>query len=65
MLIDILNKIVIMLFVLGSLNVIRHTYFIIQSSFLRVKHKMGDKSLLLLGVSLAYIVTMLITGIAI
>lgn len=65
MLLDILNKFLVLLFVLGSLNVFRHIYFVIQASFLKEKYRLPNKALWLLGISLAYIITSLLTGITI
>lgn len=63
MLIDIVNKILILLFVLGGLNILRHIYFVIQASFLKNKYRLSSRALLLLGISLAYVITSLFTGI--
>ena len=65
MLIDILNKIFIVLFFLSSLNVIRHSYFIIQSWVLKDRYILSNKSLFLLGISLSYIISGIIYGITI
>jgi hypothetical protein len=65
----ILNKILFMLFFLSCLNTIRHLYYIIQAFTLSkeeepVKYKLSNKSLFLFGVSVSYILSVLITGIA-
>lgn len=39
MLLDTLNKILIVLFFLSCLNVIRHTYFFIQTGFYQVMNR--------------------------
>lgn len=70
MCIDILNKILIMLFFLSSLNIIRHFYYFIQAFFTTsednpVKYKITKTSLLLLGISIAYILSVIFTGIKI
>lgn len=70
MLLDILNKILIILFFLSTLNVIRHTYFFIQTWFIstneeQVKYILKSKSIFLLGLSIAYILTVISTGIKI
>ncbi len=67
---EIINKILIMFFVLASLNTFRHGYYFIQAwvksnDTTPTKYKMGNTSLLFLGLSLAYIITSLFTGITI
>ncbi len=64
---EILNKILVILFVLGCLNVIRHSYYFIQAwvksnDEAPTKYRMGNLSLLVLGVSLAYIISSIFTG---
>lgn len=68
MLLDTLNKVLIMLFFLSAFNVVRHVYFLIQTwvsstEETPVKYKLKSKSIFLLGVSLAYILTSIFTGI--
>jgi hypothetical protein len=70
MVLDIINKVLVILFVLSSLNVVRHTYYFIQGYAKSKtenyeKYKLGDKSLLLLGISLSYIITSIFIGITI
>jgi hypothetical protein len=70
MLIDILNKFLMVLFFVSCLNTIRHTYYFIQAWFTStddepVKYTISNKSLFLLGVSIAYIITSIFTGIKI
>jgi len=70
MLLDIINKILIVLFTLSCLTSLRHTYYFIQAwvkstSDVPTKYKVGNSSLILLGVSLAYIITSIFTGITI
>lgn len=53
---------------MACLNVIRHLYFFIQSLFPSVeqepaKYRLPKTSLVLLGVSIAYILTVTFTGI--
>jgi len=68
MLILIINKILILIYVLALINSIRHLYYFIQA-FLStygnepVKYIISDKSLLLLGISIAYLITGILTGI--
>lgn len=68
MLIDTLNKLLMVLFFMSLLNTVRHMYYFIQTWFTSteetpVKYKITSKSLLLLGVSIAYILTTIFTGI--
>ena len=70
MLLDTLNKILIVLFFLSCLNVLRHAYFFIQTWFLSsddtpVKYTINSKSIFLLGVSISYILTVIFTGLKI
>ena len=70
MLVDILNKILIMLFFMSFLNAGRHIYYFIQTWFNStpeqpIKYKVSPKSLFLLGMSLAYLLTSVFTGIKI
>jgi hypothetical protein len=70
MLLDALNKLLIVLFFMSCLNTIRHTYYFIQAWFtsteeVPVKYRLSPKSLLLLGVSIAYILTSIFTGVKI
>ena len=68
MLTVILNKLLIMFFFIACLNTIRHAYYFIQSLFPLVndeptKYRLTSTSLILLGVSAAYILTVIFTGI--
>lgn len=70
MLIVILNKILMMFLFIACLNTLRHTYYFIQSLFPSVdmeptKYRLQTTSLVLLGISLAYILTVIFTGIKI
>lgn len=65
MLVILLNKLLILLFWLSILNVIRITYFVIQSRVLKQRVEMSNVNLILFGVSLAYIITGIIDGITI
>lgn len=70
MIIELVNKILMTLFFMSLLNVIRHLYYFIQA-FIQSseeesrKYKLSTKSLLLLGISLGYILTIIFTGIKI
>jgi hypothetical protein len=63
-----INKILILIYVLAVINTIRHAYYFIQSYISTygdepVKYIISDKSLLLVGLSIAYIITGMLTGI--
>lgn len=67
MLLDILNKILMVLFFISCLNTIRHTYYFIQAWFTSteeepVKYRLTNTALVLLGVSVAYILTAIFNG---
>lgn len=68
MLIDILNKVSVMLLMLSIINVIRHLFFVI-GSFIKAdeenpqKYRLYPRELWLLGLSIAYILTTIFTGI--
>lgn len=67
MIIDVINKILLMVFVLATLNVLRHIFFTIQIWFLNdtegERYSLTNKAIILLGISIAYIVSCLFTGI--
>lgn len=68
MLIDVVNKILIMVFFMSLLNTFRHIYYFIQALFtstpeVPVKYKISNKSLFLLGTSMAYLLMTLFTGV--
>jgi len=66
--IDILNKFFVLLMFLSILNVIRHVFFLV-GSFVKSdgekpeKFRLEPRQLLLLGLSIAYILTIIFTGI--
>jgi hypothetical protein len=67
---DIIDRILMVLFFMSLLNTVRHAYFFIQAFFISTedaptKYILREKSLIFLGVSIAYIITSLITGIKI
>ena len=68
MLISIINKILVILYVLSFTNVIRHTYYFIQA-WIKAggedsqKYKLNKTTLLLLGISISYIISSLFVGI--
>lgn len=70
MILDILNKVFIILFMLSSLNVFRHGYYFLQAWFKSeneepVRYVISPRALFFLGISLAYILTGIFSGITI
>lgn len=70
MLTVILNKLLLVLFFMALLNTLRHTYYFIQAFFTSteeqpIKYRLPSTSLWLLGMSLAYILTVIFTGLTI
>lgn len=70
MALDIINKILNVIFFMSCLNTVRHLYYFIQAWFtstpeVPVKYKISSKSLLLLGASIAFILTAIFTGVKI
>jgi drug/metabolite transporter superfamily protein YnfA len=63
MIVDIFNKVLIFLFILSILNVIRNCFFIIRSYRDKERFMLGKGSLIALGVSIAYIITVIIEGV--
>jgi hypothetical protein len=68
MIIDTLNKLLMVLFFLSCLNTLRHIYYFIQSFLISndenvVRYRLDKKSLFLLGVSISYILTVAFKGI--
>lgn len=68
MLIDLSNKILMICFFLSCLTTIRHGYYFIQTFISSteetpVKYRISKISLILLGISIAYILSSLFTGI--
>jgi hypothetical protein len=67
MLLDTLNKILVLLFILSLLNIFRHSYYFVQTWVTSteekpIKYKINDKSLFLLGVSISYVLMTFFTG---
>jgi hypothetical protein len=70
MLQSVLNRVLLVLFFLSCLNIIRHGYYFIQSFVISnsedlekpLKYRLSRTSLILLGISIAYILTTLVTG---
>ena len=70
MLIGILNRILLILFFISCLNVLRHVYYFIQAVVTSTdeepkKYRIPSVSLYLLGISIAYILSVIFTGITI
>lgn len=67
--VDLINKILMVLFFMSALNTIRHTYYFVQTWFKsteeQVRYKLTPKSLILLGLSVAYLFTSIFAGIKI
>lgn len=68
MLMDTLNRILMVLFFMSCLNTARHLYYFVQTMIISneeniVKYKLDKKSLFLLGVSVSYILTVVFKGI--
>ena len=67
-LIPLLNKCLMVLFVMSFLLTFRHLYYFIQSIIKSteeepVNYKLTSKSLLILGLSISYIITSMLIGI--
>lgn len=68
MIIDIINKILITIYVLSCLNLFRHGYYFIQA-WIRSKednpekYKLNTRQLLILGISISYIIMSIFDGI--
>jgi hypothetical protein len=70
MLIVILNKMFLILFFMSCLNLVRHTYYFLQAGLTSTeeepkKYRISNVSLYLLGISIAYILSVIFTGITI
>jgi len=69
MMIDILNKILLFLLFLSAVNIIRHSFFLLKSFNLLKSFKDGERfvldkrSLIVLGISISYILLIIIDGI--
>ena len=64
---DIINKLLTIIFVLSLLNVFRHAFFTLLAWTKKLdtdgRYVISQRGLLLLGLSLAYVITSLLTGI--
>lgn len=70
MIVELLNRVLIILLFMSSLTVIRHGYYFIQAFFTSseetpVKYRVSKASLFFLCVSIAYILSVFFTGIKI
>jgi hypothetical protein len=70
MFVEITNKVFMVIFFMACLTTFRHGYYFIQAYLLStaeepVKYKLTKTSLLYLGISIAYILTAIFTGIKI
>lgn len=63
MIIEIINKLLLFLLFLSSLNIIRVSYFFIQKWVDNEKFRLTDKSLFLLGISISYVLLCIFNGI--
>ena len=63
MIIDILNKLFLFLFFLSILNVVRNSFFLIRSVKQEERFSLEKNRLLFLGISISYILLMIIDGI--
>jgi len=63
MIVDISNKVFVFLFILSMLNVIRNCFFIVRSYRDKQRFTLSRVPLITLGVSIAYIITVIIEGI--
>jgi len=65
-----LNRILLMLFFMASLNILRHSYYLIQALFISIdedpiKYKLSTKSLWLLATSIGYVLSSIVNGLTI
>ncbi len=58
---DILNNIYIFFFVLSTLNIIRNIFFLVRSVRVEERFVMDKFPLVLLGISISYFITSIIT----
>ena len=70
MIIEILNKIFLVMFFMSCLTTLRHAYYFIQAFFTSteetpVKYRVSNTSLIFLCISIAYILTAIFSGIKI
>jgi len=68
MLTEIVNRILIIAFMLSTLTTLRHAYYFVQAFLTSteeqpIKYRISKTSLFFLGMSLAYILSVIFTGI--
>ena len=67
MVIEIINKVLTILFVLSLTNIVRHLFFTVLAWTKKIdengKYILTERGLLFLGLSIAYVITGIITGI--
>ena len=68
MLIDIINKVLILILFMSILNVLRHSYYFLQAWVKSItenpeKYKLSNKSLWILSLSISYILTTIFNGV--
>ena len=67
MVIEIINKILMMILILSSVNIIRQAFFAILAWTKRneesIKYELTNRELIQLGLSISFILTSMITGI--
>jgi len=63
MMIDILNKLFLFLFLLSTLNIIRNVFFLIRTIVDKERFTLEKGSLTILGISIAYVLLILIDGV--
>jgi len=63
MMIDILNKLFLFLFLLSTLNIIRNVFFLIRTIVDKERFTLEKRTLTILGISIAYVLLVLIDGI--
>ena len=61
--IDILNKLFLFLFLLSTLNIIRNVFFLIRTIVDKERFTLEKGSLTILGMSIAYVLLILIDGV--
>jgi hypothetical protein len=65
MIIELLNKLLFIIFFMGVLNIIREAFFFIRAWFVTERIVLKTTELIILGVSIAYVLSCIFTGIKI
>jgi hypothetical protein len=70
MILEILNKLLVVSFILSLLTILRHGYYFIQAFITSTEenqktYRIDKLKLLILGISISYVITSLFTGIKI